>query len=1453
MGSNLTGANVINVGRQYNNEVTLETYIATSRVVPISLFQKTSLGQAIGDAIAYLQDIQEGTVEVPSDLNNHSVRIVSKKDKDNRVVINYVTTNYRYPINQESRPYLGGDWKVGDIVYNNNLHDTKCVGWICMKEGTPGEWQQLGSIKPWYSHIEEVEALPEACSLQSGRQLILKEGTKRTLYYCVGEGSNYLWVQQNVSVGNEQDRPTTPQVGFWYFNTDNHRYQYYTGEKWSTMADSELVAETFEDLKARIIGNPDELYTNAKTIVGAINELYETGGGGTGRAVYSTISGSEVVNRVYATEVTNSFYINDRINPDKTEFYIMGLRIFEGLDYTYEEKTLTLLGQPLQVGQYFEYVKKDEVIVDLGTNTVIYNHKRYTAKSDGETVIQLEIDTIYTNLRVYQLGARIYEGTEYTFNPENNQITLIQPLDAGEYIDYDLEKPTGIEVTKILEEIEGIKSAEDLLLPVDVAVEGRTLVNLLGRSGNPIYKLDYDLYGVNGGVNEILTFSDSEFVIAKSGVDSLALAFKRITKPGYFLVMGESKPLVAGSTANLGYYALDNSKVVNLDNTRAVNDETNKYKTIYYKIQTQQGANFAPAFTNFSYGSNNCSIRSRYLRVYEVSKEVYDKINVDPEYSDAKLEHKFPYVDDVKCVTNPYFEIKENLIEGMKMVLGSFLGNGDPATDTAACSMHTGIRLKAGEVISFHMESPYSITYLSGYICDKVIPDGTYGGSTHLNINPTWTVPNSGEFKLYLRNENITNGTIAQFIDSVNKGETKLSIVRGSTPKKATDCYSSRMLLESRLYTGDTLSKRTNGDYVESSSWGEISLDKIDFKLGSQYTGYKGVSFHKECAPDILINEVDSDNTEPHYLVDYQGNYYSNNSGFQGSGVGLWMNFNPVPNSVWRDITFTLPNTLTGWGDGYSPTPEEIKAFFLGYRLATTDNRDLPYNGTGTKSWHKLWCGRGDKSGIANGMAPVDSWLGTTILPTVLNNQGYVPYKLIYKKSKTRNRVVEPKGVLLSKLDSTIVASSGLAVGEPTILRATGGTSGHVNMADTQYPIADIKRRISSWIKIADETGKDILFYPGLRLPGVTEVVYGERSAYMNEGKVGDRVYCDYLLYRPDTVRSFDYKLSYPDSTKSILSRISKKLEKYSEYLSQLGKVTKSKFDKLAELSNPNLLINGDFKVWQRGTLFEGVSQVPIGATYLVDRWKFNWATHESTKRVEKVSNGVKITAGAGQGYCMVQPIESGLKPGNYTISAKMYSDKVTHCQVSIRDGSAFNSSVIASSSMAIHDGFLEFNFELVVDTGIVTLVLEPVASENSVVVIEYVKLEVGTRATKLVPRLYAEELSMCQRYYEKSSYVKPYNGLYISFAVFVPMQAEQCIADARFNTEKRVDPRLTLYNPYGSTGNARLYRAGADITIDMSTVKFTRMGITQCKCPTSAITPDERIVFNWEADAEIY
>ena len=198
---NRVGSNVVKIGIESDIEVSLDEYIKSNQVIPISIFKRGSISEAIESAVTFLITKKCGSVEIPSSIEVDSpVKVRISVNKDNAIVENFTFTSHRYPIGIEGRPYTGENWKVGDIVFNNDIIGTPCVGWICIEEGTPGKWKQFANIKSWHTQLEELPALPDASELQLGRQVLVHvdEILADCLYYCARDADGvYKWFIQN--------------------------------------------------------------------------------------------------------------------------------------------------------------------------------------------------------------------------------------------------------------------------------------------------------------------------------------------------------------------------------------------------------------------------------------------------------------------------------------------------------------------------------------------------------------------------------------------------------------------------------------------------------------------------------------------------------------------------------------------------------------------------------------------------------------------------------------------------------------------------------------------------------------------------------------------------------------------------------------------------------------------------------------------------------------------------------------------------------------------------------------------------------------------------------------------------------------------------------------------------------------------------------------------------------
>ena len=237
------------------------------------------------------------------------------------------------------------------------------------------------------------------------------------------------------------------------------------------------------------------------------------------------------------------------------------------------------------------------------------------------------------------------------------------------------------------------------------------------------------------------------------------------------------------------------------------------------------------------------------------------------------------------------------------------------------------------------------------------------------------------------------------------------------------------------------------------------------------------------------------------------------------------------------------------------------------------------------------------------------------------------------------------------------------------------------------------------------------------------------------------------------------------------------------------------------QLSNPNLLINGDFQVWQRGEKFGG-SKVK---TYVADRWWY----YNVDGVISKVSDGLQTN-------CAIhQNLENKLRKGKkYTIS---YS----------KNGVVFKRVITAQ----IYDSDYIENIKYFLNSN----GYEEVAIRvDNTCILNWVKLELGDTETPLIPRPYAEELAMCHRYYQS----------YTSGWMFLCAVNVATVNGFTFFTEMRVVPTIRSQQTLKNDGVTDIIAELYDIT---------KFGLKRIGFSLNANLTNSFIYFQADFDAEIY
>ena len=179
--------------------------------------------------------------------------------------------------------------------------------------------------------------------------------------------------------------------------------------------------------------------------------------------------------------------------------------------------------------------------------------------------------------------------------------------------------------------------------------------------------------------------------------------------------------------------------------------------------------------------------------------------------------------------------------------------------------------------------------------------------------------------------------------------------------------------------------------------------------------------------------------------------------------------------------------------------------------------------------------------------------------------------------------------------------------------------------------------------------------------------------------------------------------------------------------------------EQVAQLSNPNLLINSDFRrpVNQRGKTNYESSITTWSSIYTVDRW---FIQHGNTVTVNPNSLTLTNVSTEGTGT-FVQRFENALPVGDYTVSVNVLEIAGTgYVGLSYQNGE--------DDVLKLEEGLNILTVKNKVPTRV-----QVTCTIGCSVELAYIKFEHGTIATPFVPRLYGEELALCQRYYMQLPY----------------------------------------------------------------------------------------------------
>ncbi|AOR23018.1 hypothetical protein [Clostridium taeniosporum] len=226
-----------------------------------------------------------------------------------------------------------------------------------------------------------------------------------------------------------------------------------------------------------------------------------------------------------------------------------------------------------------------------------------------------------------------------------------------------------------------------------------------------------------------------------------------------------------------------------------------------------------------------------------------------------------------------------------------------------------------------------------------------------------------------------------------------------------------------------------------------------------------------------------------------------------------------------------------------------------------------------------------------------------------------------------------------------------------------------------------------------------------------------------------------------------NYKLKKPDGNDVVnIQDLNDNSDKIDLEIKKVNSSLKDCTKNIDQLSNPNLLINKEFKINQRNQEIYNKAN-----NYTVDRWI---SFYNPTIKV--INDGIQINSGTEGNGGIRQYFEDNFfnNYGNQDITLSIKTRNINgnwllglYIWNIETDKNVFEPQPKTINSSGVHSITFKLPENINTYKSRVTFLFYS-QERNKICEVNYAKLELGSVATPFVPRSYGEELALCQRYY---------------------------------------------------------------------------------------------------------
>ncbi|MGR6761733.1 hypothetical protein [Paenibacillus polymyxa] len=536
-------------------------------------------------------------------------------------------------------------------------------------------------------------------------------------------------------------------------------------------------------------------------------------------------------------------------------------------------------------------------------------------------------------------------------------------------------------------------------------LSGRTLVNMLGRMGSCETVSDWSSNIAIAIDNNNKTNGSSSFKITLGSVPATASA-SFLTTPGRkYIAIADVK---SGNTSKV---AISINGIAG-----AVGNEVTSGSVFAPSVVRFTAKEYFHILTITGTGATGNTFNMDCVRIYEISDADYA---VAASLTPVQAAAKYPYVDSVMPVRNPYtIRYGENLLPSVR----EWVNNGG-LTDARvvikgeyefSITTTTEPQWRAAASVKVVPNTQYTLSAthdgllgIYGVNQQAVIINGVTASSVSFNSG------NNTFVDISLTNRSGVAGTFTGKNFMFNIG----NIAQPFKPREDV-----MLALQTDLYadpvTGinaDTVFQH-DGQYFKYKKWHRVTLDgAVNWNAsspGQSFPGFKVVYTAPNQFPAWISYSDKS--------VKYDGKILNTaKTGGQWSTLGA----DATETSIDGSIYVSVPVADSGWADGYTPTQDDIKAYFYGYK-AYDANTITPANAQASTT--ATWSGTGTKYWVQRVGAP-----NFTQSVPQQSYTGYTPYQLVYQlASPTVEPIVSEGQLSFVEGDNQVEVGTGLIVRE---------------------------------------------------------------------------------------------------------------------------------------------------------------------------------------------------------------------------------------------------------------------------------------------------------------------------------------------------------------------------------------------------------------------------------------